>query len=324
MKLRIQFLQLALLFLLSSILTVPARAKDLNYGWSGPGSWTTLPFQVAGERGLFEKEGLRVRLIAFRGTNLMLAAILAGEIDFGSFLPFFVGASARGLPVKIVGSVTKSSGYALVGRPEIANAQALKGKRIGINSFGSSADFAAYMAIRGSGLDPNRDVTFVPVGGGTAERIAAVASGSVDATVLTSPQEYHAERQGFKVLVPMHELVKLARVPVTGAAVTHRKIDKEPDEIVRVVRALRNAVLMLKDQPEFGVAQFEKNMRLDRATAKEFYGMFREQYNPELSLPDSTMEELLSVGTFRAKDTEKARVNLPSVRDWSFAEKARR
>ncbi len=81
---------------------------------------------------------------------------------------------------------------------------------------------------------------------------------------------------------------------------------------------------MIQEQSEYGVALFEKNLRLDRASAKEYYGLFREQYNPELSLPDAVVEELLAVGTFRSKDRDKARTNIKSVRDWSFAERARR
>jgi ABC-type nitrate/sulfonate/bicarbonate transport system substrate-binding protein len=324
MKRRILFIQLTVFLLSVAISTAPARAKDLNYGWPGPGSWTTLPFVVANERGLFEKEGLKVRMISFRGTNLMLAALLAGEIDFGTYLPFFVGAAARGLPVKIVGSVAKSGGYALIGRAEIPNMAALRGKKIGINSFGSSADFAAFMSVRGAGMDPNKDVTIVPMGGGTSDRLAALTSGAVDATVITSPGEFTAEKQGFKILVPMKELAKLARIPLTGMAVSQKKIEKEPDEIVRVLRALRSATAMLQEQPEFGIGAFEKGMRLDRATAKEYYGLFRDQYNPEMSLPDSVIEELLAVGTFRAKDKEQFKVSVQSLRDWSFAERARR
>ncbi len=180
------------------------------------------------------------------------------------------------------------------------------------------------MSVRGAGMDPNQDVTIVPMGGGTPERSAALASGAVDATVITSPGEFAAEKQGFKILVAMKELAKLARIPLTGMAVTHRMIEKEPDEIIRVLRALRTATSLLQEQPEFGVAAFEKGMRLDRATAKEYYGLFREQYNPEMSLPDSVIEELLAVGTFRAKEKDGIKANISSLRDWSFAEKARR
>jgi hypothetical protein len=53
-------------------------------------------------------------------------------------------------------------------------------------------------------------------------------------------------------------------------------------------------------------------------------GLVRDQYNPELTLPDSVVNDLLAVGTFRSKEQEKATLNLQSVRDWTFAEKAKR
>ena len=98
-------------FLLACLIAGPVRAKDINLGWSGIGSWTTLPYVVANEKGFFDKETLKVQLITFRGTNLMLTALLAGELDYATILPFLTGAASRGLPVRILGAVTKSSSY---------------------------------------------------------------------------------------------------------------------------------------------------------------------------------------------------------------------
>jgi ABC-type nitrate/sulfonate/bicarbonate transport system substrate-binding protein len=322
MKPRITLIELALAVLFSIIPVIAAGAKDINLGWSGQGSWSTLPYIVAGERGFFDKEGLKVRLITFRGTNLMLTALLAGELDYATILPFLTGASARGLPVKILAAVTKSSSYVIISRPEIENIKGLRGKKLGINSFGSSADYAAYAALSRSALDPNKDVTILPIGGGSPERFAALASGSVDATVVTSPAEYAAEKQGLRILVSADELSKLVRIPLTGIGATQKKIEKESDEIVRLLRALRASILRLQQQPEYSVGLFEKVMRLDRPSAEKLYGLVRDQYNPELTLPDSIVEDLLAVGTFRSKD--KATYNLQSIRDWTFAEKAKR
>src|SRR5262245_64780940 len=107
LKIVFRAVRAALIIVFFLVCTSSAHPKDLYYGWPGQGGWSTLPFIAASEKGLFEKEGLKVRMIAFRGTNVMLAASLAGEIDYASFLPFFVGAAARGVPVKIVGSITK-------------------------------------------------------------------------------------------------------------------------------------------------------------------------------------------------------------------------
>jgi ABC-type nitrate/sulfonate/bicarbonate transport system substrate-binding protein len=321
MKSRIALIELAFAVLFSVIPVIAAGAKDINLGWSGQGSWSTLPYIVAGERGFFDKEGLKVRLITFRGTNLMLTALLAGELDYATILPFLTGASARGLPVKILAAVTKSSSYVIISRPEIENIKGLRGKKLGINSFGSSADYAAYAALSRSALDPNKDVTILPIGGGSPERFAALASGSVDATVVTSPAEYAAEKQGLRILVSADELSKLVRIPLTGIGATQKKIEKESDEIVRLLRALRASILRLQQQPEYSVGLFEKVMRLDRPSAEKLYGLVRDQYNPELTLPDSIVEDLLAVGTFRSND--KATYNLQSIRDWTFAEKAK-
>jgi hypothetical protein len=62
-------------------------------------------------------------------------------------------------------------------------------------------------------------------------------------------------------------------------------------------------------------------LKLDRAAAERFYAIYRDQYNPDLTVADSVAEEWIAVGTFRAKD--KTVVKVQVVRDWSFAEKAR-
>jgi hypothetical protein len=65
-------------------------------------------------------------------------------------------------------------------------------------------------------MDPNKDLTILATGGGTPERLAAVASGSVDATVITSPAEYAAEKQGLRIIMSARGLDELVRIPITG------------------------------------------------------------------------------------------------------------
>ena len=274
------------------------------------------------ERGFFDKEGLKPRYIQFQGTNLMLNALMSHELDYVTILPFIAGAATRGLPVKIVATTAKASGYAIISRPDIDSVKALKGKKIAINTFGSSADFAIYQLLARNGLDPNKDVTLLSVTGSPDARFAALVSGSVDATVVNSPFEYRAEQKGFKTLLSMKETAEFVRIPINGLSTSQRKMDREPDEIVRMLRALRNAILFLQTQREIGAGLVEKLLKLDRSAAERFYAIYREQYNPDLTVPDSVVEEWIGVGTFRAK--EKIAAKPQQVVDWSFAEKARR
>jgi len=316
------FLQLIALLIFGTAVAGAAEPKTINVGWTGGSAWTALPDRIASERGIFEKEGLRVRYIQFQGTNLMLGALLANELDYVTILPFIAGAATRGLPVKIVGATTKASGYAIISRPDIESVNALKGKRIAINTFGSSADFAIYTLLARNGLDPNKDVTLLAVAGSPDGRFAALIGGSVDATVVNSPFEYRAEQKGFKTLLSVREVAEFVRIPVVGLSTTQRKIDKEPDEIVRMLRGQRTAILFLQGQREVGIGLLEKLLNIDRAAAERFYSIYRDQYNPDLTVPDSVAEEWIAVGTFRAK--EKISVKPQVVYDWSFAERAKR
>ena len=104
----------------------------------------------------------------------MLSALMANELDYVTILPFIAGAATRGLPVKIVATTVKTSGYAIISRPDIDSVKALKGKRIAINTFGSSADFAIYQLLSRNGLDPNKDVTLQAIAGSPDARFAAL------------------------------------------------------------------------------------------------------------------------------------------------------
>ena len=68
-------------------------AKDINFGWPSGEGWSSQPYKAAAERGFFEREGLKVSMVTFRGTNLMLAALISGDLDYMTILPFAVGAS---------------------------------------------------------------------------------------------------------------------------------------------------------------------------------------------------------------------------------------
>jgi len=325
MKLRallVLFVPSVLCFAVAPRMGLSAEPKPINIGWTGGSAWTALPDRVAMERGFFDKEGLKPRYIQFQGTNLMLNALLSNELDYVTIMPFIAGAATRGLPVKIVAATVKSSGYAIISRPDINSVKELKGKRLAINTFGSSADFAIYQLLSRNGLDPNKDVTLLSIAGSPDARFAALLGGSVDATVVNSPFEYRAEQKGFKVLLSIKETAEYVKIPIVGLSTSQRKIDKEPEEIVRMLRALRGAILFLQNQREIGAGMVEKLLKLDRPAAERFYALYREQFNPDLTVPDSVVEEWISVGTFRAK--EKITAKTQTVVDWSFAERARR
>jgi NitT/TauT family transport system substrate-binding protein len=298
-----------------------ATPEVINIAWTGE-YWSTLPFRVAADKGFFERENFYARFINFQSTQLITNALMQGDIDYATTLAI-AGAALRGLPLKIVGVVAKGTGYAIVSKREIETVKGLKGKKFALNSFGSAPDYAVYTFFSKSGLDPNRDVTFLTIGG-TSARFAALVGGAVDATVVSSPFEYIAEQQGFRTLVSLKELAEYVNLPYAGVAVTQEKIAKDGGQIVKVLRALRAAMLFIREQRAASVELLTKSLKLNRAVADRFYPLYRELYNPELSISDSVLEEFIAVSNFRLKSTEKDKelLKIQVLRDWSFAEKA--
>jgi hypothetical protein len=83
--------------------------------------------------------------------------------------------------------------------------------------------------------------------------------------------------------------------------------------------------LYIREQNAPSVDLLAKTLHLNRALAEKLYPIYRDQYNPDLTVPDSVLEEYKGVASFRLKDKEKIK-ELPKIqvlRDWSFAEKAR-
>ena len=114
-------------------------------------------------------------------------------------------------------------------------------------------------------------------------------------------------------------------LPYAGVAVTQEKIAKDVGQMMKVLRALRAAMLFIREQPAASVELLAKTLKLNRAVAERFYPVYRELYNPELTIPDSILEEFISVSNFRLKGTEKDKelLKIQVLRDWSFAEKAK-
>ena len=85
-------------------------------------------------------------------------------------------------------------------RPEIKTAEQLKGGSVAIAVFGGTADSFARIALKRLGLTPVKDVAIVQIGG-LPERLSALETGKVQATILITPDVFIAQKKGFYTLV---------------------------------------------------------------------------------------------------------------------------
>jgi NitT/TauT family transport system substrate-binding protein len=180
---------------------------------------------VAKDEGLFKKYGLDVDPIFLRGGQLAIQALAAGDPPIMS-IGQVVQANLAGFDLALVAGVESYYDSTIYGRGTVTRLEQLKGKRLGISGYGAATHFAALIVAKHLNLDPNKDLTLVP-GGPDAERIAALSSGKIDASVFNSSTVPIAKRMGFTELVYLPDLG--VEVQGNGMATTRGYIKSSRD-----------------------------------------------------------------------------------------------
>jgi NitT/TauT family transport system substrate-binding protein len=169
---------------------------------------------------------------------------LAGDLDFAHASGGFpLHASLRGADVVIIGTISNTMSAGLVARKEIQSIRDLKGKKVGIPSFGGLVEAGAVFALRKNGLDPYRDVTLIQTGSETA-RLAALQKGATEATIISPPGLFVAERMGFRNLANLSDLGM--RYPEVSIAARRADLKLKRGMVEGYLRAHLNAIRTFK------------------------------------------------------------------------------
>jgi ABC-type nitrate/sulfonate/bicarbonate transport system substrate-binding protein len=295
---------------------VLAQRERLEVVYSSIGG-SGIPLWIAQDKGFFERNGLDTRLIYIGGGRIVAQSFAAGQIKVAIMAgPAMVSANLAGLNLRMVAGLVNTSTYSLFVKPNIGSPQELKGKRFGMGSFGSSPDFMMRQIFRRLGLDPEKDVTILQLGGGgDLVRLAALKAGSVDGALLSPPLTALARDAGFRALITPQNLV----IPYqqTGVATTKDFIDKNRDTVRRFVKAMVEAVHYYKTHKEESLSVVAKSLKTNnRAALEESYQEFAVKLHPRKPYP--TLEGMaLIVDTQRTKNTP-ASVRAEDFVDMSF------
>jgi len=293
----------------------PAQER-ITLGLTTRNGTTSLPFVIAEEKGFFKQEGLNAIVVVMQNA-VVVNGVVARNVDYGGTFSNFVGAALSGLPVRIVMAAMEGSDHYLVAGPKIKRVEDLKGKKFGISSFGGTPHSEAIMILRKYGMNSEKDVTFLQIGG-SSSRYAALESGAIDAAMLVPPFNNFAVKRGFNQLLSFNEIMN---IPLGGLAVhTHRLKDK-PDEIVKMIKAVLRATDYIRTRKGEILAFIEAQWGIKEADIREsIYREMVDLYSRTGIASDEIMKNVVQL----VRDTRKSRDDktLSDVFDWSFARKA--
>ena len=265
------------------------------------------PFWIANELGLFEKEGLLVKLVYINAAPLVMAAILAGEIEISlSGVSAIVSAYARGSdPVAIAGAVNRIN-VSIYGLPEIKRAEDLRGKKLGITRFGGLYDFSANYALKKWGLQPGKDVALIQIGDAPS-LMGALAGNSIQAATLQPPSTIRAAQLGYRELM---DLSKSGLEYQNTAVISTRSIIKKyPDTFRKFMRAYSAALAVFHRQKETSLKVMAKYLKgIDPFILEKSYEAYKEWMPeiPYLNLAGMETAVLMTPGVEKMKGVRVA------------------
>jgi NitT/TauT family transport system substrate-binding protein len=280
-----------------------------------------LAIYTALHRGFFKDEGFDLEII-YMAANLSSSAVLTGDLDYSAAVTGLIGGAVRGQPMKVLLFTVERPLLFLMSRKEIKEPNQLKGKKIAGSSPGGSATLLGYRALRHFNLEPGRDVSVLPMGGSAASRFAVLDSGVVDASLLSVPENIIALEKGYNELIFVGDIVQFAQ---NGFGTSQKKIQANPDEVYRMVRATLRGLQFVwdKNNQEAVTEIMMKQWKVhDRKMAAEMSKHVIRVLTKDARVSPQSVQVLIDSQRENAKVARP--VTVADVVDYSFLEKARK
>ena len=245
--------------------------------WSGGTvSINKIPFVVAQEEGIYERNGLDVDQYPFSSAGIVMELTYRAWSNlFNSWfnrprqtLPYF-GPPA---PIRIGGGTPRVHHRVtdarvpdwiifattdhvfqskIIARPEITSLEQLKGKRLGYNVVGSTTHFMALVLAEKMGWDPVQDISLMA--GGSLEKLQ---EGSLDAFIASDFRKADALAAGYKVLFD----IRTWNVPIAGSSVNAPAswLRDNRETARRFIKSLVEAIALMKQDKNVVFRAYEK------------------------------------------------------------------
>jgi ABC-type nitrate/sulfonate/bicarbonate transport system substrate-binding protein len=267
-----------LLFFLLLPGTVVAQERYM-IGYAGFAGFQVSMWAVK-DLGLLKKYGLEGETVLVPGTSRQIQALLGDSIQFAHVdAAGLIRAVMRGADIVMVTASLNKFPFSFVTQKAIRKPADLVGKKIGIVGFGGANDLAVTLLLREWKI-PRDKVTVLQAGGG-ANRLVALSTGALDATVLSHPELGEALRIGMNELGNLDEF-KSADYPMSAVAVRRFFMGQNRNVVKRFVMAYAEATYQFMNNKDKGISIFQHRLKQDNAKAlEETYKYFA----PKFSFP---------------------------------------
>ena len=269
-----------------------------------------MPYYFAKDKGYFDREGLRAEIIQIR-SNLQVAGVASGELDFMSGVGTAIEAVRKGVPLKVLAVLYRAPLFSLVSGPGIKTAKALEGKKVGVSRIGSESHNAAVWMLAHSGVDVKK-VTFIQTGS-TIVSMIGLQQGSLDASVLSPPFSGDMVVQGYRILAKTGDAIES---PFNGMATSQERLRARPERIRKSLKALLESFRRIKQNRAGSIDYIRQSFKVSERIAENSYNEIREVMLDDMIMPEERLKKTLD-GAYTRGEGEKS-VSINDIVDYSI------
>ena len=236
-----------------------AHSQPIRISYGGTSGYN-VPVWVTQDAGLFKTYGLNAELIFISGAAPGMQAMLANKIHFANTSGSApINATLQGTDSVIIGTSYDLIPYGFVVHKDIQTPADLKGKVVAISRLGGVTELAARLTLEKLGLNP-KDMTLIQAGP-DAQRIPAVQSGKVAATVIAPPGLFAAVARGLRVLVDLTDLG--IKYPTSVFFVTRAYLTQNRAAVKKFLMAFTEGLHLYAHRKDFVLQVMKKYTKLD-------------------------------------------------------------
>jgi len=256
---------LAITALAASLVAAPAAAQKVTIATAAD-SFQYIIQDIAIDGGFFAQEGLVADPVIFDSGTRQSAAIMSdgGAVGPVGLIHNIKASAAGGSLVAISRLFDVMDVYVVMSNaalqktgitadmPVDEKVRRMRGLRIGITGPGSTVDTAVRALFKARGMDPDKEVSLLPLGA-PSNMIAAMEKNATDAFAYPAPWPSIAANRGLgKVMIdPFNDQIPEIRgVPFNIVATSRDLIAKDPALVEKIVRVFTRAMKFAKDDPE--------------------------------------------------------------------------
>jgi ABC-type nitrate/sulfonate/bicarbonate transport system substrate-binding protein len=258
----------------------------------GPLGLNSLPWVVAKDTRLFEKNGLDVDMVYVGASAVIVQSMLSGSSNVAGFGgPAVVTNVLRGGDIIQVAAMAPHFTQSLFVRSDIRDLRGIQGKKIGITRFGSVTDFALRTIIERHNL---KDVNILQMGG-FPEAVAGLSRGVIDGAMFSPPHNFRMLKEGFRELVSQKDLRAMGSGFLTQGIVARKSFAAtHRDVVVRLIKTTVEATRYAIANEEYSKRVIAKYLRIsDAELLRQSYLYVVETFAREPFVPESTMQAMV-------------------------------